>query len=189
MPLEHSGRRLRLLVSCLLLLACARPAAASQNGPATGDTLSRIEKSIEQGRFDEAEKPLLDYAVAHPKDTKALELLGQMRFRQGRFGEAEALFRRVLALDPALLKAKLNLAHALDESGRREEARSLLVEAARSASADPRVRLSLAESLARVGESRLALAATEALPASLKSAEALPVIASSLLALGEREKL
>src|SRR5687767_10331924 len=98
MPREHFGR-LRLLAFCLLL-ACASAPAAAQHGSAAGAALARIEQSIERGRFEEAEKPLLDYAVAHPKDTRALELLGRMRYRQGRFGEAEALFRRVLALDP-----------------------------------------------------------------------------------------
>ena len=187
MSREHA-RRLRLLASCVLL-ACACPAAAAQHGPDANGTLARVERSIERGRFEEAERPLLDYAVAHPKDVRALELLGQMRYLQGRFGEAEALYRRVLALDPTLLKAKINLAHAVGESGRREEARALLLEAARAPAADPRVRLALAESLARVGEFRQALAATEALPPSLKTTEALPVVAASLLALGERAKL
>ncbi len=187
MSRKHARRR-RFLTSCLLLV-CACPSAASQNNPATNATLARIEQSIEQGKFDEAERPLLDYAVLHPKDIRALELLGQMRYRQARFGEAEAVYRRVLTLDPARLSAKINLAHAVNEAGRRDEARVLLIEAARSRATEPRVQLALAESLARVGEFQRALAATETLPASLKTTEALPVIAMSLLALNEREKL
>jgi Flp pilus assembly protein TadD len=187
MPLRRA-QTLRLLTACLLLVCACRPARAQDRADASAP-LTRIEQSIERGRFDEAEKPLLDYAVSHPKDVRALELLAGLRRRQNRFEEAEALYRRALALDPARDASKINLAHAVYESGRHEEARSLLVEAAKSPHADPRILLSLAEALFLVGEFQKSLAATERLPVALRNTLALPVIAASRLALGERQKL
>src|SRR2546423_2663314 len=186
---RKAAQRLRLLTA-FVLLACAfrNGSAQADRAAAASDVLTRIEQSIEQGRFDEAEKPLLAYAVAHPKDARALELLAALRYRQNRFDEAEALYRRVLALDPARDVARINLAHAVYESGRREEARALLVEAARTPPSDARVNLPLAEALFLVGEFQAALAATERLPLALKNTLALPVIAASRLALGERQK-
>jgi tetratricopeptide (TPR) repeat protein len=177
---------LRLLAACLLL-AC--PHAAGQTRPAPQISLPQIERSIEQGRVEEVEQALLAYAVAHPRDVKALELLGRARWRQGRLEEAAALYRRVLALDPSFVRSRINLGHVLYESGHRDEARQLVAGLARTPLADAREQLALAEALAVVGEYEQALAAVERLPAALRNVEGLPVAAASHLALGARQKL
>src|SRR5438105_926344 len=111
----------RLLAACLLL-TCLCQLTLGQNEPAGNINLTQIEQSIEQGRADEIEEALLAYAVAHPTDSKALFLLGQVRYQQGRFAEAKALYQRVLAIDPALVRAKINLAHSLYELGQQTDA-------------------------------------------------------------------
>src|SRR5688572_29214493 len=68
----------RLLLICLLLPGIC-PLAPGQSNTAASIDLARIEMSIDQGKLDEVEKPLLDYAIAHPRDVKALELLGRLR--------------------------------------------------------------------------------------------------------------
>ncbi|MGH9941226.1 MAG: tetratricopeptide repeat protein, partial [Pyrinomonadaceae bacterium] len=179
----------QLLAACLLLIWLA-PSVPAQSDPAGGASLKQIEHSIEQGRLAEIERPLLDYAVAHPKDVRALELLGRVRHRQGRLEEAQALFQRVLTLDPASVGAKLNLAHVMHELGRREEARQLLNEIELvPVAAAPELRLSLVKALLLIGEPRQALAAADKLPNRVKTVQALPVIAASHLASGERQRL
>lgn len=177
----------RLVMGCLLLISICRLATA-QHHSADTISLARIEQSIEQGKAIEVEKPLLDYAVAHPTDVQALELLGRVRYQQGRFDEAHALYQRVLALDPSHVRAKIDLGHILYESGRRDEARLLLLQATQTSPADPRVALALANALLLVGEFERALAAVDKLPAAWKNLDALPVAAASYLALGDRQR-
>ncbi len=163
----------RLLTACVLLVCACRPALAQTTRPAVNNILTRIERSIEQGRYTEAEQPLLAYAVAHPKDARALDLLAQLRYHQHRFDEAASLYRRVLALDPTRTLAKISLAHAVHDAGRHDEARALLVEATTAPATDPRIVLALAEGLLFVGEFQRARAATDRLPAALKHRAAL----------------
>jgi Flp pilus assembly protein TadD len=177
------------LASASLLLICPCRLVAGQNNPAAAQSLTRIERSIEQGRIDEIERPLLDYAIAHPADARALYLLAQVRYRQGRYKEAKALFQRVVALDPTLARAQVFLGQSLYVLGEQDEARRLLVSITQRPIREPLVQLALADALALVGEFRGALAAVEKLPVALRNVEALPVTASSYLALGERQKL
>ena len=178
----------RLLAAGLLLIWFCQ-LTHGQNDTALSVNLTQIEQRIEQGRADEIEKPLLAYAVAHPTDSKALFLLGQVRHQQGRFAEARALYQRVLTLDPTHVRAKINLAHTLYELGQQTDARRLLVELAQSPVAAPQAQLALAQGLVLVGEFERALAAVAKLPAQAKTVDALPVLAASYLALGERQKL
>ncbi|MCA1602565.1 MAG: tetratricopeptide repeat protein, partial [Acidobacteria bacterium] len=124
---SHSIRG--LLLTCLLLPGIC-PLAPGQTNPAAGINLARIEISIEQGKTHEVEKPLLDYAIAHPRDVKALELLGRLRYQQGRLDEARALYQRVLALDPSLVRAKINLAQLMFGLGQPDSALVLVAEIA-----------------------------------------------------------
>lgn len=177
-----------LLLTCLLLPGvCQR--APGQNNPATSINLARIETSIEQGNVDDVERPLLDYAIAHPRDVKALELLGRLRYQQGRLEEAQALFQRVLALDPSLVKAKINLAQLMYGLGQRDPARLLLAEIASAPALNPGERLALVRAMVLVGEFQKALAVADKLPTAVKSGSALPMIAASYLGLGERKRL
>ena len=44
--------------------------------------LAKFERDIEAGKLAQSEKPLLDYALAHPNDAKTLELVGRLRLKQ-----------------------------------------------------------------------------------------------------------
>ena len=90
--------------------------------------LAGFEKSIKQGKIAEVEKPLLSYAVANPNNTKALELLAQIRFRQGRLAEAKGLYQRVLTLAPNEISPKISLARISYSLGQKQEAQTLLNE-------------------------------------------------------------
>ena len=181
-------RTLPVLVICSILL-CA-PSTLSQTRKAgANDPLSSIERNLERGNLTEAEGALFDYAVAHPRDARALELLASLRLRQNRLNESEALYRRVLTIEPTRDQAKVYLAHVVFGLGRQQESRDLLVEVSKSSLKDPRVRMSLAEGLMQVGEYERSLAETEKLPAQWKNSVALPVIAANQLALGQRQKV
>jgi Flp pilus assembly protein TadD len=184
---RHSIRG-SILLACLLLSGICPPAPA-QNNSATSINLARIEMSIEQGKIDEIEKPLLDYAIAHPRDIKALELLGRLRYQQDRLEEAQALFQRVLALDPSVVKAKINLAQLKYALGERDQARVLLAEIASAPTLNPSERLALMRAMVLAGEFQKALAVADKLPTHVKSGFALPLIAASYLGLGESKRL
>jgi Flp pilus assembly protein TadD len=177
-----------LLLTCLLLPGIWH-LASSQTKPAQSINLAQIETSIQQGKLDQVEKPLFDYAIAHPRDVRALELLGQLRYRQHRLEEAQALYQRVLALDPSLVKAKINLAQLMYGLGRRDPARLLLAEVASAPVLSLGERLALVRAMVLVGEFQKALAAADKLPNDVKSSAALPLRAASHLGLGERQRL
>ncbi len=178
----------RLLLSCLLLSGVCQ-LAFGQKKPATEINLARIETSIEQGMLAEVEKPLLDYAIAHPKDVKALELLGQLRYQQNRLEEARALYQRVLALSPSLIRAKINVARLMYDLGQHDPARRMLAEIAGDPLVNSKDRLALARAMALVGEFQKALAVADNLPIAVKSGSGLPLIAASYVGLGDRKKL
>lgn len=176
------------MLTCLLLPGIWQ-LASSQSNPAQSINLASIETSIEQGKLDQVEKPLLDYAIAHPKDVRALELLGRLRYQQHRLEEAQALYQRVLALDPSLVKTRINLGQLMYELGQHEPARLLLGEIAATSTVNVNERLGLAKALVLVGEFQKALAAADKLPNAVKSSAALPLRAASHLGLGERQNL
>jgi tetratricopeptide (TPR) repeat protein len=178
----------RLLLTCLLLPGICSLAPA-QNSPAASIDLARIEMNIQQGKLDEVEKPLLDYAIAHPRDVKALELLGRLRYRQDRLEEARALYQRVLALDPSFVIAKINFAQLTYGLGQLDPARLLLAEIASAPALDPGERLALVRAMVLVGEFQKALAVADKLPAAVKSGSALPLKAASYAGLGDRKSL
>lgn len=178
----------RLLWTCLLFPGIWQ-LAYSQSNPGQSINLATVETSIQQGKLDQVEKPLLDYAIAHPTDVKALELLGHLRYQQHRLNEAQALYQRVLALDPSLIKTRINLGRLMYELGQHDAARLLLGKIAVTSAVNGNERLALAKALVVVGEFRKALEAADKLPNAVKSSAALPVRAASYIGLGDRQNL
>lgn len=183
---------LRRATSGPILLICLFPAICQlglgQNNPVASINLTRIETSIEQGKLDEVEKPLIDYAIAHPNDVRALELLSQVRYQQHRFEEALSLSERVLTLDPSFVRARINLGKLKYELGQREAARLLLTEVTTSR-LDVKERLALTKALVLVGEFEKARVVAEYLPAAVKNSSALPLRAAIYLGLNQRQGL
>jgi cellulose synthase operon protein C len=176
------------LAACLfLLLFCAF--ASAQKKPADEIILRGFEKSFEQGKINEIERPLLDFAIANPGNTKALELLARLRLRQGRNEEARGLYKRVLTLEPNSMTAKIQLARVTLTLGQKEEAREILSGIEPNISVAPPVQLELATALLLVGDFQKALTLIDKLPVKFKNNDALPLLAAIYLESGDREKL
>lgn len=172
-----------------LLISMAVFSVFAQKKTVQKDGLAGFEKSIEQGKLAETEKPLLDYTLANPQNVRALELVGRLRFRQGRLDEAKALYTRVLSLDAGFTLAKINYGLILLETGQNEDAKQLLDPVNPSEIKDLTALLNLAQGLTLVGESQKALTIVEKLPPAVKNSEALPIIAACNLELGEKQKI
>ena len=179
-----------VVVAAGLLLCSANVFVSAQKSVQTEKSaLAEFEKSIEQGKIVEIERPLLDYAVAHPQNPRALELLAKLRARQNRWQEAKGLYQRALTIDANSVAAKIGLGKTLLELGQRGEAQRIFTEIAQLDSLNPLAQLQLTAALLSVGDAAQALTVADKLPPELKNNEALPVIAAILAQLGEREKL
>jgi tetratricopeptide (TPR) repeat protein len=168
-----------------LLFFAIVPAAFPQVKASQNDQLSIFEKNIEAGKLNETEKPLLQFALSNPRNTRALELLARLRFRQGRLDEAQALYKRGLVLDPKFWAAKVGYATVLIAAGQTETARTILNEIDERELAGPTVLLDLAQTLTLVGEYQRALSVIEGLPANVRMGDALPIRAVSHIQLGD----
>ena len=178
---------IRIVAVGVLIFVWADSASAQKNAVENG-ALVKFEKSIEQGNYGAIERDLLNYAIANPKNAKAFELLGKLRFRQNRLNEAVSLFQKALTLEPNLTAAKINLAVINFQNGNAESAISVLNEIAESDVTSDAVRLSLAQTFALVGDCQKARIQVEKLSVKIKNGDALPVRAECHLQLGEREK-
>jgi|KBSMisStaDraftv2_1062788.scaffolds.fasta_scaffold149037_2 tetratricopeptide (TPR) repeat protein len=157
--------------------------------PGNDRILAKFEKDVEAGKLAQSEKPLLDYALAHPNDAKALELMGRLRLKQGRIDEALALYRRALALDPQFVSAKVNYATALLLIGQSDEAVRLLNGIDPSGIKDLITQLNLAQAHVLAGNCPQALAVVAALPAAVVNTDALPIRATCYVQLGKTNDL
>jgi tetratricopeptide (TPR) repeat protein len=179
---RHIGLKISL-AACFLLLFCqiVLPQKSSDS-----KLLADFEKSLQRGALDGNDRPLVDFAIANPKNPKALELLARLRLRQGRLTESRALFQRVLSLDPTLVSAKINSGRIAFALGQKEEARQTLTGIEESALAPP-VQLELGAALFLVGETPSALKIMEGLPVNVRNANGLPLLAAIYLETGRRE--
>lgn len=168
-----------LILFCCAAFAPSVDSVFAQNKPLDKTAIARFEKSIEAGKIEEIERPLLDFAVANPNNPQVLELLATVRFRQNRLPEATALYKRVLTLDAEKVSAKINLARIFYLSGQLDEARQLLDDIAVSSISNDALRLNLAATFLQIGEPNKALEAAEKLPLKIRNADALPIIAAS----------
>lgn len=178
--------KFRLAANLICLLICGQISAQTKTA---ANLLAGFEKSIEQGKISEIERPLLNYAIANPNEPKILGLLAQVRVRQGRFAEAKGLYERVLTLDPSAVSAKINLGRIAFALGQKEKAREVLNEIAALPTIPPASQLDLATALFSVGEFQKALSFADKLPLKLKNNEALPVMAAIYLESGDKQKL
>ncbi|MGI9036018.1 MAG: tetratricopeptide repeat protein [Pyrinomonadaceae bacterium] len=177
-----------ILVVCSMFLSGVIPIFAQTN-QVDKKIITDFEKSIEQGKIEEIERPLLDFAVANPNDSQVLSLLAKVRFLQNRLPEAAALYKRILSLDANSASAKINLARIAYLSGNFDEAMQMLGGVDENSISDANLRLNLAATFLLFGEPEKGLAATEKLPPKIKNSDALPIIAASYAALKNEKKL
>src|SRR5688572_6069980 len=183
MSLNKSSKRSPLIVG--LLFFAVVPAVFAQVKAPQRDQLSVFEKNIEAGKLNETETPLLQFALSNPKNARALELVGRLRFRQGRSDEALALYKRVLVLDPKFFPAKVGYAAVLFAAGQAETARTILNEVDERELVGPTVLLDLAQALTLVGAYQRSLTVIERLPENVRTGDALPIRAVCHIQLGD----
>jgi len=187
MKLAQALRTLVLATGTLVVLGSGISVYTQVSG--NDRILAKFEKDLEAGKLAQSEKPLLDYALAHPNDAKALELMGRLRLKQGRIDEALALYRRVLTLDPQFVSAKVNYAAALLLIGQSDEAIRLLKGIDPSGIKDLITRLNLAQALVLAGNCPQALAVAAGLPAAVLNTDALAIRATCYVQLGRTSDL
>lgn len=182
-------KRIYLVLKFGLALSLGFASIFAQNNPVDKNAVARFEKSIEQGKLEEIERPLLDYAVANPTNPQILELLAKLRYRQNRLPEAAALYKRILTLDANSASAKINLARILYVTGEPDEARLMLAGVAEDTLSDQTLKLNLAATFLLIGEPQKALDAAAKLPLKIKNTSALPIIAAIYAALKSEQSL
>lgn len=163
------------------IILCVSVYASAQKISADETALASFEKSIEQGKFADIEKSLLDFVIAHQKDAKGFALLAKLRLNQNRLSEAKSLYQKALTLDPNLLSSKLNLALVEFQTGETEQTRQILNGVSETEIADVSSRLELARVFSLVGDCKNALDVAEKLPEKIKNADALPLRAVCFL--------
>jgi tetratricopeptide (TPR) repeat protein len=151
--------------------------------------LAGFEKGIGSGKLTETEVPLRQFALTHPNDARAVELLGRLRLKQGKLSEALSLYRRVLTLDPKFTVAKVNYALGLLLAAEDELAAQVLRDIDPSDIKDPLSRLSYMQALMLSGNCEGALKVADVLPLAVKNGDALPIRASCYLQLGQTNNI
>jgi tetratricopeptide (TPR) repeat protein len=152
-------------------------------------TLASFEKGIDAGKLDETQGRLLEFAIAHPRDVRAVGLLGRLRLKQSRTDEALSLFRRALTLDPEFTEAKIDYAQALLLTGQDELAGQVLSGVDPSKIKDPILLLGYAQALMLSRNCADALKVADGLPAAVKNGDALPIRASCDLQMDRADDL
>ncbi len=171
-----------------LILFCVIICVSAQKTLPDKTVLAGFEKSIEQGKFAEIERSLLDFVINNPSNAEGFAVLGKLRLRQNRLNEAKSLSNKALSLDANLLSAKINLALISFQLGEIEQSRSILNGIKETEISDDAVRLNMAQTFAIVGDCAKALSAAEKLSLKIKNADALPLRAVCYLESGDREK-
>src|SRR5258706_8449108 len=135
----------------LAILAGSAPASPVQKVQG-GQHLAQIQKLVERGEFDAAEKQIWEIVAQEPGNASALSLLGTIRIHQKRVPEAEALFKRALAIDPNLAEPQRSLGEVYSLTNRSPEAKAAYEKAHELKPRDPKISLELAEAYENTGE-------------------------------------
>lgn len=171
------------------LILCAANFSSAQKIQPDKTALTKFEKSIEQGKYAEIERDLLNYVIAHPTDAQGFEMLAKLRFAQSRLNEAKSLYQKSLSLDPNLTTAKINLALVNFQTSSTEQALAVLNEISDHEVSNDALRFKLAQTFAFVGDCQRALSNVEKLTAKIKNTDALPLRALCYEQLGDKQKV
>ncbi|MDQ2834306.1 MAG: tetratricopeptide repeat protein [Acidobacteriota bacterium] len=120
--------KLRTLGVAALLSGLVLLTATGQAQPAAPHSrlslLRQAGEEIAAHHLSEAQRLLAAVLAEDPKEARAQELMGVIRFEQGDAVGAETLFRSAIENNPALASAHANLGSLLESTGRPDEARS-----------------------------------------------------------------
>ena len=173
----------------MIAIFCSATSVSAQKITADNVALTKFEKSIEQGNYSTIERDLLNYAIAHPNDAKAFELLARLRFGQNRLNQAKSLYQKALSLDPNLTSAEIDLAVVNFQTGNAGQAVSDLSEISGKDISNDALRIKLANAFALVGNCQNAIATVEKLSIKYKNDDALPLRADCYIRTGEKGKI
>ncbi len=177
------------ILTISFLIICAAKFSLAQKIQPDKTVLTKFEKSIEQGKYAEIERDLLNYVIAHPTDAQGFEMLAGLRSAQNRLNEAKSLYQKALLLDPKSTTAKINLALVNFQTGSTEQSLSVLNEISDNEISNDALRLKLAQTFALVGDCQKALNNVEKLPVKIKNADALPLRALCYGQFGDKQKI
>src|ERR1700690_1557165 len=187
---NRSRIELKQIVCCAMLLLVSLGLAWAQKAPAkkpvapAKSPLAVAQNRLDDGDLQSAENPIWPLLNANPNHKEALTLLGVIRGRQTRYAEAESLFRRVLKLDPGSAVAYRNLGSALVAQDKLEDAIQQYKDGIKAFPANVDLKVDLARLYAGNGQFADVLTSLGTIPPARLPAEALPLKAGSLLALG-----
>jgi protein O-GlcNAc transferase len=121
--------------------------------------INQAAQLINQLRWDEAERILVDLKAQHPLNPFINYNLGNVFWEQKRLVEAARCFRQALAADPSMVPAMVNLSGVLQAMGDRREALRYIQMALRRQPGDAKLLSNLGMILMANGEAPDALAA------------------------------
>jgi len=183
------GRKPSLLLLLAFAVALFAARAADPQVAKSSLRLSHIQKTIERGELDAAEKQLWEIVTAEPENAPAIHLLGRIRTQQKRFPEAEALFKRVLAIIPDYAAAHRSLGELYLLQGRRDAAELAYQKAHELEPRDVKTSLALGTVYGETGRFERSVEILNGIPANVLPSAALPVLASDYLALHQPDKV
>ena len=149
----------------------------------------RIQRLVEQGQIDVAEKQVWDVVSSDPENAAAIDLLGVIRVKQKRFPEAEALLKRAIAAAPDSVDSYRDLGELYATQGHNDEAEASFVKAHELAPNDVTISFALAKMLEQTGEFGRSIEAIDSIPVGLRPAGALPIMASDYFALKQPDNV
>lgn len=191
MSLRHQINRASVLPVAALSLCFAYSASpqvrkdASAGSQKTGDSLAKARTQFAHGDLGGAETSLWTVLATNPDQEQALTLLGTIRGRQQRYTESEALFRRVLQINANSGMAHRGLGSAFIAENHIDDAIEQYKAAMDLAPEDLGLKVEVAHLYAGRGQFPQALALLQAIPQNRFPAEAIPVKAASILAVGK----
>jgi tetratricopeptide (TPR) repeat protein len=183
------GRNPFLLLLLTFAVALSAAKVADPQAAKSSVRLIQIQKTIERGELDAAEKQLWEIVTAEPENAPAINLLGRIRTQQKRFPEAEALFKRVLAIMPDYVAAHRSLGELYLVQGRRDAAELSYQKAHELDPRDVKASLALGTVYGETGKFERSVEILNGIPAEVRPSAALPVLASDYLALHQPDKV
>ena len=113
----------------LLMLTASLILAASAGAQVPTSVYDRVVADFDEQRYAEAEQTLWPALAEHPRDDRALVLMGVILDAQERFAEAETFYRRALTLAPNSASLYSNLANHYLAQGQSEKAHAAYLRA------------------------------------------------------------
>jgi tetratricopeptide (TPR) repeat protein len=172
-----------------IAITLSSPRHANPQVSKSSARLSQIQKAVERGELEAAEKQLWEIVTSDPENALAINLLGRIRTQQKRFPEAEALLKRALAITPDYAAAHRNLGELYIFLERRDEAELAYLKAHELDPRDEKTSLALGTVYGESRKFERSIEILNSIPADVRSPAALPVLASDYLALHQPDKV